>query len=54
MMSGIRPSYYGIFNDVPEYWEWSGEAAVPVRPDERRLQAGRELLDLRDDPLRSG
>jgi Domain of unknown function (DUF4159) len=40
-MTGIRPSYYGIFedndpaqrlmvvanfdNDVPEYWEWSGE-----------------------------
>ena len=40
-MTGIRPSYYGIFedndptqrlmvvanydNDVPEYWEWSGQ-----------------------------
>lgn len=44
-MSGIRPSYYGVFenndpsrrlmvvanfdNDVPEYWEWSGEGVFP-------------------------
>jgi hypothetical protein len=44
-MSRIRPSYYGIFedndperrlmvvanydNDVPEYWEWSGEGLFP-------------------------
>jgi hypothetical protein len=44
-MSGIRPSYYGLFeendpskrliavanfdNDVPEYWEWSGEGVFP-------------------------
>ena len=44
-MSGIRPSYYGIYedndpakrlmvvanfdNDVPEYWEWSGEGLFP-------------------------
>jgi len=44
-MSGIRPSYYGIYedndpskrlmvvanydNDVPEYWEWSGEGLYP-------------------------
>ena len=44
-MSGIRPSYYGIFedndpakrlmvvanfdNDVPEYWEWSGQGLFP-------------------------
>jgi hypothetical protein len=44
-MSGITPSYYGIFenndpsrrlmvvanfdNDVPEYWEWSGEGLFP-------------------------
>jgi hypothetical protein len=44
-MSHIRPSYYGIFedndpsrrlmvvanfdNDVPEYWEWSGEGLFP-------------------------
>lgn len=44
-MSGIAPSYYGIFenndpsrrlmvvanfdNDVPEYWEWSGEGLFP-------------------------
>ena len=45
-MYGIRPSYFGIFeendpskrllvvanfdNDVPEYWEWSGEGLYPV------------------------
>jgi hypothetical protein len=44
-MSGIRPAYYGIFedndpsrrlmvvanfdNDVPEYWEWSGQGLFP-------------------------
>jgi hypothetical protein len=44
-MSHIRPSYYGLFedndpakrlmvvanfdNDVPEYWEWSGEGLFP-------------------------
>ena len=44
-MSGIKPSYYGIYedndptkrlmvvanfdNDVPEYWEWSGEGLFP-------------------------
>jgi len=44
-MSGIRPSYYGMFedndpskrlvivanydNDVPEYWEWSGQGLFP-------------------------
>jgi len=44
-MSHIRPSYYGIFenndpsqrlmvvanfdNDVPEYWEWSGQGLFP-------------------------
>jgi hypothetical protein len=44
-MSGIRPSYYGVFegndparrlmvvanfdNDVPEYWEWSGRGLFP-------------------------
>jgi hypothetical protein len=44
-MSGIRPSYLGIFedndpkkrlmvmanfdNDVPEYWEWSGQGLFP-------------------------
>jgi hypothetical protein len=44
-MSGITPSYYGIFenndpsrrlmvvanfdNDVPEYWEWSGDGLFP-------------------------
>jgi hypothetical protein len=44
-MSGIRPSYYGVFedndpskrlmvvanydNDVPEYWEWSDQGLFP-------------------------
>ena len=44
-MYGLRPSYYGIFenndparrlvavanfdNDVPEYWEWSGQGLFP-------------------------
>jgi Domain of unknown function (DUF4159) len=44
-MSGMRPSYYGVFedndrskrlmvvanfdNDVPEYWEWSGQGLFP-------------------------
>jgi hypothetical protein len=44
-MIGIRPSYYGLFedndpakrlmvvanfdNDVPEYWEWSGQGLYP-------------------------
>jgi hypothetical protein len=44
-MSGQRPSYYGVFedndrskrlmlvanfdNDIPEYWEWSGEGFFP-------------------------
>lgn len=44
-MSGLRPSYYGLFedndpdrrlmvvanfdNDVPEYWEWSGRGLFP-------------------------
>jgi hypothetical protein len=44
-MSGLEPSYYGIFedndrskrlmvvanfdNDIPEYWEWSGQGIFP-------------------------
>jgi Domain of unknown function (DUF4159) len=44
-MNGMRPSYYGVFedndpsqrlmvvanydNDIPEYWEWSGEGLFP-------------------------
>ena len=44
-MSGLKPSYFGIFegndpsrrlmvvanfdNDVPEYWEWSGQGVFP-------------------------
>ena len=67
-MTGIRPSYYGIFedndpskrlmvvanfdNDMPEYWEWSGEGLYPVRRVERGLQAGRQLHDLWADALR--
>ena len=66
-MSGISPSYYGVFedndpskrlmvvanfdNDVPEYWEWSGEGLYPVRRLERSLQARRQLPDLRADAL---
>jgi len=61
-MSHIAPSYYGLFedndpskrlmvianfdNDVPEYWEWSGRA-FSVRRHERRVQARRQLSDLR-------
>ena len=68
-MSGIRPSYYGIFedndpskrlmvvanfdNDVPEYWEWSGAGALSVRHVERGLQARRQLRHLRPDALRA-
>ena len=66
-MYGLRPSYYGIFedndpsqrlmvvanfdNDVPEYWEWSGEGLYPVRHVERGLQARRQLPDLRSHAL---
>ena len=66
-MYGLKPSYYGIFedndpsrrlmvvanfdNDVPEYWEWSGEGDVPVRHLERSLQARRELRHLRRHAL---
>ncbi len=44
-MTGMRPSYYGVFedndrskrlmvvanfdNDIPEYWEWSGQGLFP-------------------------
>jgi hypothetical protein len=55
-MSGIRPSYYGIFedndpskrlmvvanfdNDVPEYWEWSGEGVFPFDTSNEAYKLG--------------
>ena len=55
-MSGIRPSYYGIFegndpakrlmvvanfdNDVPEYWEWSGEGIYPFDASNEAYKLG--------------
>jgi Domain of unknown function (DUF4159) len=55
-MSGIRPSYYGLFedndpskrlmvvanfdNDVPEYWEWSGEGLYPFDASNEAYKLG--------------
>jgi uncharacterized protein DUF4159 len=55
-MSGIRPSYYGMFedndpgkrlmvianfdNDVPEYWEWSGEGLFPFDASNEAYKLG--------------
>jgi hypothetical protein len=55
-MSGQRPSYYGIFedndpskrlmvvanydNDVPEYWEWSGEGLFPFDASNEAYKLG--------------
>jgi len=55
-MSRIRPSYYGIFedndpskrlmvvanfdNDVPEYWEWSGEGVFPFDTSNEAYKLG--------------
>jgi Domain of unknown function (DUF4159) len=55
-MSRIRPSYYGIFedndpsqrlmvvanfdNDVPEYWEWSGEGLYPFDASNEAYKLG--------------
>ena len=55
-MTGIRPSYYGIFedndpakrlmvianfdNDVPEYWEWSGEGLYPFDASNEAYKLG--------------
>jgi hypothetical protein len=55
-MSGIAPSYYGIFedndpaerlmvvanfdNDVPEYWEWSGEGLYPFDTSNEAYKLG--------------
>jgi hypothetical protein len=55
-MTGIRPSYYGIFenndpsrrlmvvanfdNDVPEYWEWSGQGLYPFDASNEAYKLG--------------
>jgi hypothetical protein len=55
-MYGIAPSYYGIFedndpskrlmvvanfdNDVPEYWEWSGEGIYPFDASNEAYKLG--------------
>ena len=55
-MSGIRPSYYGIYedndpskrlmvvanydNDAPEYWEWSGEGIYPFDASNEAYKLG--------------
>ena len=55
-MSGIRPAYFGIFenndpsrrlmvvanfdNDVPEYWEWSGQGLFPFDASNEAYKLG--------------
>jgi hypothetical protein len=55
-MTRIRPSYYGVFedndpakrlmvvanfdNDVPEYWEWSGEGFFPFDASNEAYKLG--------------
>ncbi len=55
-MTGIRPSYFGIFedndpskrlmvianfdNDVPEYWEWSGQGVFPFDTSNEAYKLG--------------
>jgi hypothetical protein len=55
-MSGIKPSYYGLFedndpskrlmvvanfdNDVPEYWEWSGQGLFPFNTSNEAYKLG--------------
>ncbi len=55
-MYGLRPSYYGIFegndparrlmvvanfdNDVPEYWEWSGQGMFPFDASNEAYKLG--------------
>ena len=55
-MTRIRPSYYGVFednepskrlmvianfdNDVPEYWEWSGEGLYPFDASNEAYKLG--------------
>ena len=59
-MSGIRPSYYGMFegndpsrrlmvvanydNDVPEYWEWSAEGIYPFDASNEAYKLGVNYL----------
>ncbi len=59
-MTRIRPSYYGIFedndpskrlmvmtnfdNDVPEYWEWSGEGFFPFDASNEAYKLGVNYL----------
>jgi len=59
-MSRIRPSYYGVFedndpskrlmvvanfdNDVPEYWEWSGEGLFPFDASNEAYKLGVNYL----------
>ena len=59
-MSGIRPHYLGIFegnnpskrlmvvanfdNDVPEYWEWSGEGLFPFNESNEAYKLGVNYL----------
>jgi hypothetical protein len=59
-MSRIAPSYYGIFegndrtrrlmvianfdNDVPEYWEWSGEGLFPFDASNEAYKLGVNYL----------
>ncbi|MGE0451850.1 MAG: DUF4159 domain-containing protein [Vicinamibacterales bacterium] len=59
-MSGLRPSYYGIFedndpgkrlmvvanfdNDVPEYWEWSGRGLFPFANTNEAYKLGVNYL----------
>lgn len=55
-MTGQRPSYYGVFedndpakrlmvvanfdNDIPEYWEWSGEGLFPFDTSNEAYKLG--------------
>jgi hypothetical protein len=59
-MYGLRPSYYGIFedndpskrlmvvanfdNDVPEYWEWSGHGLYPFDASNEAYKLGVNYL----------
>ena len=59
-MSHIRPSYYGLFedndpsrrlmvvanydNDVPEYWEWSGQGLFPFDTSNEAYKLGVNCL----------
>ena len=59
-MYGLRPAYYGIFedndpskrlmvvanfdNDIPEYWEWSGEGLYPFDASNEAYKLGVNYL----------